>query len=94
MKLSPYASQIASLNAVCIPDNNGKIVCIHLVNNITYPVLIPAGDAASAVNFFLASPYTTMGILSVTPTINVQIPGNAYAGVYSSTITIAAVSGP
>ena len=94
LKLGPYASQIVSLNAVCVADSNAEIVCTHLVSNITYPVLIPAGDAASAVNFFLASPYTTMGILSVTPTINVQIPGNAYAGVYSSTITIAAVSGP
>jgi hypothetical protein len=94
MKLSPYASQIVSLSTGCVADNNGKIVCTHLVNNITYPLLIPAGNTASAVSFFQASPYTTMGTLSVTPMINVQIPGNAYAGVYTSTITVAAVSGP
>jgi hypothetical protein len=35
-----------------------------------------------------------MGRFTVTPTINVAIPGNAYAGNYSSTITIAAVTGP
>ncbi|MDX6451745.1 MAG: hypothetical protein QOH16_1794, partial [Gaiellaceae bacterium] len=29
-----------------------------------------------------------------TPTINVAIPGNAYAGTYTSTVTLAAVTGP
>jgi hypothetical protein len=35
-----------------------------------------------------------MGKLTVTPTINVAIPGNSYAGTYTSTLTVAAVSGP
>jgi hypothetical protein len=94
IKLSPYASQIANVNMGCTKDIDLQVVCSHLTNNITYPLLVPAGDSASAVSFFQANPYTTMGTFSITPTINVQIPGNAYAGTYSSTITVAAVSGP
>jgi hypothetical protein len=99
IKLSPYASQIASVNTGCIADSNPKdknaeIVCSHQTNNITYPLLVPAGDSVPAVSFFQASPYTTMGTFSITPTINVQIPGNTYAGVYTSTITLAVISGP
>jgi hypothetical protein len=30
----------------------------------------------------------------VTPSIDVSIPGNAYAGTYTSTVTLAAVTGP
>jgi hypothetical protein len=94
IKLSPYASQVANVNMGCIADSNAQIVCSHLTNNITYPLLVPAGDSASAVSFFKASPYTAMGTFSITPSINVQIPGNAYAGVYTSTITLAVISGP
>ena len=36
----------------------------------------------------------TLGRFTVTPTVNVAIPGNAYAGSYTSTVTVAAVSGP
>jgi hypothetical protein len=35
-----------------------------------------------------------MGRFTVTPTVNVSIPGNSFAGTYTSTVTIAAVSGP
>jgi len=35
-----------------------------------------------------------MGKVNVTPTLDVAIPGNAYAGTYLSTVTLAAVSGP
>jgi hypothetical protein len=35
-----------------------------------------------------------MGSFSVTPTVSVSIPGNAYAGSYASTVTVAIVAGP
>jgi hypothetical protein len=35
-----------------------------------------------------------MGKIDLTPTIQVAIPGNAYAGTYTSTITLAATAGP
>ena len=30
----------------------------------------------------------------VSPSVDVAIPGNAYAGTYTSTVTLSAVSGP
>jgi hypothetical protein len=35
-----------------------------------------------------------MGKFTVTPTIQVAIPANTYAGTYTSTVTVAVVSGP
>jgi hypothetical protein len=35
-----------------------------------------------------------MGNFTVTPTIQVAIPSNTYAGTYTSTVTVAVVSGP
>jgi hypothetical protein len=46
------------------------------------------------VKLFNAAANTGMGRFTVTPTIGVAVPGNAYAGTYTSTVTVAAVSGP
>jgi hypothetical protein len=35
-----------------------------------------------------------MGDFNLTPTLQVSVPANAYAGTYTSTLTIAVVSGP
>jgi len=35
-----------------------------------------------------------MGGFTVTPTVQVAIPANTYAGTYTSTVTVAVVSGP
>jgi hypothetical protein len=35
-----------------------------------------------------------MGSFTVTPTVSVSIPGNAYAGTYQSTVTVAVAAGP
>jgi uncharacterized membrane protein len=35
-----------------------------------------------------------MGKFTVTPTVQVAIPANTYAGTYTSTVTVAVVSGP
>jgi hypothetical protein len=35
-----------------------------------------------------------MGKFNVSSGLNVTVPGNAFAGTYTSTVTIAAVSGP
>ena len=43
---------------------------------------------------FNAAANTGMGRFTITPSINVSIPGNSYAGSYTSTLTIAAVTGP
>ncbi len=41
-----------------------------------------------------AAANTGMGRFTISPSIDVAVPGNSYAGAYSSTVTIAAVSGP
>ena len=49
---------------------------------------------SSGAKFFNAALNTGLGKIDVTPTFAVSIPGNAYAGTYTSTVTLASVSGP
>jgi hypothetical protein len=89
--LSTTASTVASVAMACVAGNS----CTSATNAITYPVTVPAATTApAAVKIFNAAANTGMGKLTVTPTINVAIPGNSYAGTYTSTLTVAAVSGP
>jgi hypothetical protein len=65
--------------------------CTAAVNSgITLPLTI-TGVAAK---FFNAAALSGLAKLDVTPTISVAIPGNAYAGTYTSTVTLAATTGP
>jgi hypothetical protein len=64
--------------------------CTATSNSVTYPITI--GTTAS--KFFNSALNTGLGRFDVTPTISVSIPGNAYAGSYTSTVTVATVSGP
>jgi hypothetical protein len=59
-------------------------------SGISYPLTI--GGTAS--KFFNAAVSTGLGKVDVTPTIDVLIPGNAFAGTYTSTVTLAAATGP
>lgn len=59
-------------------------------SGITYPLTI----TGTAAKFFNAATSTGLGKVDVTPTIQVSIPGNAYAGTYTSTVTLAAATGP
>jgi hypothetical protein len=69
--------------------------CTNPTNAITYPLTVPAGATApTAVKLFNAALNTGLGRFTITPSINVTIPGNSFAGAYASTLTIAAVSGP
>jgi WxL domain surface cell wall-binding len=89
--LSTSASTIASVAMACIGGNS----CTSATNSITYPLTIPAAvSAPAAVKVFNSAANTGMGRLTITPTVNVAIPGNSYAGTYTSTLTVAAVSGP
>ena len=51
----------------------------------TKPSSISSGNAAAA---------TGAGQFTVTPTVTVSVPQNSFAGAYSSTLTLAIVSGP
>jgi hypothetical protein len=77
---------VASVASACHAGNT----CTAATNVITYPLTI----GTVAAKFFNAAVNTGLGKVDVTPTINVAVPGNAYAGVYTSTVTLAAVSGP
>ena len=89
--LATTASSIASAATACTVGGT----CTNPTNSISYPLTIPAAASApAAVKVFNAAANTGMGRFTITPSINVSIPGNSYAGSYTSTLTIAAVSGP
>ncbi len=77
---------VASVASAC----HAGSTCTTATNAISYPLTI----GTTAAKFFNAAVNTGLGKVDVTPTINVAIPGNAYAGTYTSTVTLAAVSGP
>jgi WxL domain surface cell wall-binding len=83
--LAPGA--VSSVAAAC---HAGSTCTAATSSGITYPLTI--GSTAS--KLFNAALNTGLGKIDVTPTIAVAIPGNAYAGTYTSTVTLAAVSGP
>ena len=82
--LAPGA--VSAVSASCV----GGSSCTGATNTITYPLTV----TGTAAKFFNAAAATGMGKVNVTPTLDVAIPGNAYAGTYLSTVTLAAVSGP
>ena len=89
--LATSASSIASAAMSCTAGGS----CTNPTNAISYPLTVPAAATApAAVKLFNAAANTGMGRFTVTPTINVAVPGNSFAGAYTSTVTVAAVSGP
>jgi hypothetical protein len=57
-------------------------------------ISLPLTLSTTAAKFFNAAADTGLGKIDITPTVNVTVPGNAYAGTYTSTVTVAAVAGP
>ena len=57
-------------------------------------ITLPLTITGTAAKFFNAAANTGLGKVDVTPTIQVAIPGNAFAGTYTSTVTLAAATGP
>jgi hypothetical protein len=91
--LASGASTIqAEPTAVCVSTYAN---CIAPTNAVGYPVSVPAGAGPpAAVKFFNAAAATGAGQFTVTPTITVSVPQDSFAGAYSSTLTLAIVSGP
>ncbi len=90
--LPTNASKIESVASSCAASTT----CTDPSNSVSYPLALPAGASApSAVKFFNADVDTGMGRFTITPTVSIAIPANTYASSsYSSTITVAIVSGP
>jgi hypothetical protein len=77
---------VSGVTTACQGGNS----CTAASNAITYPLTL----GGTAAKFFNAATNSGMGKVNVTPSVDVAIPGNAYAGTYTSTVTLAAVSGP
>lgn len=89
--LSTSASTITGVTSSC----NASVTCTSPTNAITYPLAVPAGSGPpTAVKLFNAAAATGMGGFLVTPTMQVAVPANTLAGSYTSTVTVAIVSGP
>jgi hypothetical protein len=88
--LATNASSLTGVTSSCASGT-----CTNPTNAITYPVAVPAAAAPpTAVKFFNAAANTGMGKFTTTPTIGVFVPQSSFAGSYTSTLTIAIVSGP
>ena len=88
--LSTTASSLTGVTSVCASGT-----CTNPSNAQTYPIAVPAaGTAPAAVKFFNTTANNGMGKFTVTPTIGVTVPQNAFAGSYTSTVTASIVTGP
>ena len=68
---------------------------VNPTNGVAYPLALPAGSGPpTPVKLFNAATATGIGTFTITPTVAVTIPANAYAGAYTSTLTVDLVSGP
>jgi hypothetical protein len=89
--LSTGASSLSAVSSSCRAGGS----CTNPTNSVSYPLSVPAGASApAAVKFFNAAASSGLGRFTITPSIDVSIPGNAYAGTYTSTVTFAVASGP
>lgn len=86
----------AFMTAPASPTCDTNVTCTTAgTSTVAYPYFMPAGTTApTATKLFNAPAGTGMGDQTLTPTWNLSVPGNAYAGNYSSTWTLSLVSGP
>ena len=88
------ATNASTITGVAVGTCSG-FGCNQPTNSISYPLGVPAGASApAAVKFFNAAAGTGKGTVVVTPTVQVAVPGNSFAGTYTSTLTVSVVSGP
>lgn len=80
--------QVRTASGTCA--GSGTCTSIAPGASITYPVVI--GTTGS--KFFSTAANSGMGIFNVSTTVDVLVPGNSFAGTYTTTITLASVSTP
>ena len=91
--LSTTASNINA--APTVTCTSGSTCTNPTTNGITYPLGVPAAATApTPVKFFNAAANTGMGGFTITPVVTVSIPANTFSGNYTSTVSVAIVSGP
>ncbi|HZT91784.1 MAG TPA: WxL domain-containing protein [Gaiellaceae bacterium] len=79
-----------SITGVAQACHTGSTCTAATSSGITYPLTL----STTAAKMFNAAANTGLGSIDVTPTFSVAIPGNTYAGTYTSTITLSAATGP
>jgi hypothetical protein len=88
--LATNASALTGVTSACVSGT-----CTNPTNAQTFPATVPAATTApAAVKFFNSAASTGMGKFTITPTIGVFVPQNSIGGAYSSTVTLAVVTGP
>ena len=90
-QLANNASSINAAPAVaCIGTH-----CTNPTSSVPYPTGVPAGATPpTPVKFFNAASGSGLGKFTITPTVTISIPANTIAGTYSSTVSVAIISGP
>ena len=80
------AGVLSAASAACHAGSS----CTAPSNGLAPPITL----STTAAKFFQAAVNSGLGKIDVTPTVTVSIPGNAYQGTYSSTVTLSATTGP
>lgn len=90
--LATTASDVTGVSGVACA--NGA-PCTLPTNNVAFPVDVPAATTApTAVKFYNAAANTGDSRVDMTLAFSVLVPQNAYAGTYTSTVTLSVISGP
>jgi hypothetical protein len=86
------ASTMTAVSTAC----GASSTCLAPTNGVANTNLaVPAAAVApAAVKWENAANATGLGTNTVTATIQVAVPANVFAGVYSSTVTVAIIAGP
>lgn len=87
---SGHTFAAGSVSAVSQACHSGSSCTGATTSGITYPLAL----STTAAKVFNAASDTGMGKVDITPTVDVTVPGNAYAATYTSTVTLAAATGP
>ena len=87
---SGHSFGAGSVSGVSQGCQSGSSCTAASPSGVSYPIAL----TGTAAKFFNAASGTGMGKVDVTPSIDVSIPGNAYAGTYTATVTLAAATGP
>lgn len=79
-----------SVSSVAQACHSGSSCTAASPSGLSYPIAV----STTAAKIFNAAANSGMGKIDVTPTVQVTVPGNAYAGTYTSTVTLATATGP
>jgi hypothetical protein len=84
----------SSITAIYATGNTGSTDTTP-EDGLPTPIEIPqAATAPTPAGFYEAAHGTGLGNFTLTPSVSVAVPANAYNGYYSSVVTLAIVSGP